>query len=1023
MKRLLLRSLFLLLLLVCAGAPSVLAQRVYVNDNAAPGGTGASWATAFNTLQAALATSATEIWVAEGTYYPDVNGATDSNLRTATFTIGTGRKVYGGFEGTETSLSQRPTNSFAFAPTILDGDIDQAQSTSVGDVTASFDVVTFTGAGVLDGFIVQGGNDDRTLSATNANGVAGGILVTSTGTGAIVRNSILRDNSALAPQGASISGLNAGYILQNVLITNSGGNSDPGLVSAAAGVRSNLLDDAGNTHNVFMDNVTAAGNGGQFFKESENAAIILTVENSVIWGNATSLPAGSQTLDEPNAVFTDVVWDRLDAEGGTIASTTNVIDTDPLLSTDGFFTPTAGSSALEHGDNTLLPADADDLDGDANTTEAIPVDGALRERVLSANVDAGWAEGTDPITSVVPTAPEIQIAPLSVAFGNVVVAAGPAANQTVVVTNQGTEPLVVTGAALTGDADFTLVSGGGAFNLDPSQTRNIVIGFDPSSAGAKTATLTINSNDTSEPSVAVAVTGTGTTEPEEPPIVLETVSPSVDPGEIFEVDVRVGSTTRPVDSLFTIGFQVNFDAAVLEALDVATGPFIDAPQLIRFENAGNGFLELAFARRNGVSTDATGTGDVATIRFMVKPEARDIVGTNPSYMTPISLSDLSAFTSNEDPVVFIAEPETLNVGIGLRHFIWPGDTDNSTRVSLSDLFPIGDCYGLDVSSRAGVEPLFEAPQDIRWFAQRAASEAFPTPGPTESCVVAATPNPAFANANGDIVINQNDVLAVGNNYGKQQSIDPEDGRTPPALVANATVGALDALMLQPAPLGSIISVEVVVPASHAVSNLFGAAVTLEVPASMFRIRDIRAGELLENDDLLSLDISDVENGFIRQAFTRKRGSAPAPVGSGVVMVVDLEVAAEMTAPVSVSLSELEMNILGSGAEQAAFDEVVLQVGGEIVNPPAQFSFTAYPNPVGVASTELTLEYELAEQAEVNLNVYDVLGRKIQVLVNGQEQTPGRYPVTMDVSNLPAGPYFFRLQAGSFVKTITIQVVR
>jgi photosystem II stability/assembly factor-like uncharacterized protein len=52
---------------------------------------------------------------------------------------------------------------------------------------------------------------------------------------------------------------------------------------------------------------------------------------------------------------------------------------------------------------------------------------------------------------------------------------------------------------------------------------------------------------------------------------------------------------------------------------------------------------------------------------------------------------------------------------------------------------------------------------------------------------------------------------------------------------------------------------------------------------------------------------------------------------------------------------------------------------------------------------------------VQLKVYDMLGREIITLVN-EEKPSGNYEVNFNASNLPSGIYFYRLQAGSFVET-------
>lgn len=72
----------------------------------------------------------------------------------------------------------------------------------------------------------------------------------------------------------------------------------------------------------------------------------------------------------------------------------------------------------------------------------------------------------------------------------------------------------------------------------------------------------------------------------------------------------------------------------------------------------------------------------------------------------------------------------------------------------------------------------------------------------------------------------------------------------------------------------------------------------------------------------------------------------------------------------------------------------------------------YPNPFNPATK---ISYELPVNGVVTLEVYDVLGREIQALVNGR-QNAGNHTVTFDGSKLPSGVYFYQLKVGSFVST-------
>ena len=72
----------------------------------------------------------------------------------------------------------------------------------------------------------------------------------------------------------------------------------------------------------------------------------------------------------------------------------------------------------------------------------------------------------------------------------------------------------------------------------------------------------------------------------------------------------------------------------------------------------------------------------------------------------------------------------------------------------------------------------------------------------------------------------------------------------------------------------------------------------------------------------------------------------------------------------------------------------------------------YPNPFNPSTT---IKYQIPELSFVTLKVYDVLGNEIKTLVS-DEKSAGHFQVEYDASSLPSGIYFYRLQAGSFVET-------
>ncbi len=73
---------------------------------------------------------------------------------------------------------------------------------------------------------------------------------------------------------------------------------------------------------------------------------------------------------------------------------------------------------------------------------------------------------------------------------------------------------------------------------------------------------------------------------------------------------------------------------------------------------------------------------------------------------------------------------------------------------------------------------------------------------------------------------------------------------------------------------------------------------------------------------------------------------------------------------------------------------------------------AYPNPF---NPETTIPYRLAIDTQVDLRVYDILGKPVTTLVNGEKQSAGHYAVKWNGTNttgnsMPSGVYFIRMQA-------------
>lgn len=189
-----LRIFAAIIMIVCVSF-NLSAKTIYVTQTGTDDNDGLNWATAKATISHALsvALSGDEIWVAKGTYFP-----TSDTDRTLSFTLEPGCKLYGGFAGTETILTERTHFGLGEVnETILSGDIGTPSDLSDN----SYHVVVLSGLSgtlpLINGFTVRDGNAN--LSEDNHH-LGGGILIN----GGVIENCRIINNTAVAGAGLAI---------------------------------------------------------------------------------------------------------------------------------------------------------------------------------------------------------------------------------------------------------------------------------------------------------------------------------------------------------------------------------------------------------------------------------------------------------------------------------------------------------------------------------------------------------------------------------------------------------------------------------------------------------------------------------------------------------------------------------------------------------------------------------------------------------------------------------------------------
>ncbi len=79
----------------------------------------------------------------------------------------------------------------------------------------------------------------------------------------------------------------------------------------------------------------------------------------------------------------------------------------------------------------------------------------------------------------------------------------------------------------------------------------------------------------------------------------------------------------------------------------------------------------------------------------------------------------------------------------------------------------------------------------------------------------------------------------------------------------------------------------------------------------------------------------------------------------------------------------------------------------------------YPNPF---NAETVISYQLTVSSEIELNIFNVLGQKVQTLVN-RRQKAGSYRVTWDATRFPSGLYFYQLKTDEHSEVRKMMLLR
>ena len=450
---------WLLILLPLLLNAKLSSEIIHVDDDAATGGDGAAWASAYRHLQDALkiAKPYDEIWVASGTYKPDTGGDQITGDRRASFQLREQIQIYGGFLGNESSRTERDWKQNI---TILSGEISHNSSNWSYHVLKGTDTEW-----TLDGLLITKGN----ANGTGENGIGGGLLTKTKGhkyprilncTFRFNKSSSSGGGIAILQEGNELSRINlvSNCIFEENHTEENGGGlyikSERGApfhihncvfvknsATNGGGLYVDILSRTHIVNSVFTKNEADGVGGGLLVKytsltnctlEGNSAAVggamslinYGAISNSIIWGNSASLtnpgihiregvadnlftqdPINANPLSINNCLIEgggagNAIYGKTTTSPG-FKNSENPAGPDQIWATaDDGLRPTLSSAAINLGSLDHLPPDTLDLDGDEDFEEVLPIDLSGRLRTQDGKPDLGPYEFGDVVGKI-----------------------------------------------------------------------------------------------------------------------------------------------------------------------------------------------------------------------------------------------------------------------------------------------------------------------------------------------------------------------------------------------------------------------------------------------------------------------------------------------------------------------------------------------------------------------------------------------------------------------------------------------
>ena len=459
----------------------------------------------------------------------------------------------------------------------------------------------------------------------------------------------------------------------------------------------------------------------------------------------------------------------------------------------------------------------------------------------------------------------------------------------------------------------------------------------------------------------------------------------IPPGGTFTMGIDLHADGQEIANVDAVTFRFAYPVDQVEFVDSALGAFAESGNAVHFfqHEPADGFIAFGYAIKAD-EAPLTGLGLMASLTFHVKD---GVTGTT----VPFTFLDATVTDNAGNPFAVTALPGTAEIS---EAAVWPGDASNDGVVDEADVLPLSLYFDLTGPARTDKGLGWEVKPADLWEPEAA----------------------TYADANGDGKIDEKDILPIGRSFGKTT------GGSPTSAPHHTTAFSED-YVLPVLGAGESVTLELVVGEAAPLTDVLAFATRIAMPANRFRVT-LNPDAAFEAGGLLEF-INRSETHLALSLGRRGADQAFGPyTGSLVAITLTAQEALDQPTPITL---ERFLLLTGDGTTQpiAAQIKGVNTTNETAVGVSAHYELHgAYPNPF---NPETTIGYALPQASTVRIEVFNLLGQRVQTLVHA-EQAAGRHTVRWDGrsssgATVASGTYLIRMSSDQFVQTRKVMLLK